>query len=40
MCLRIKVAQLNSLSIEKEITGIPGRPTGILQHLEVFYILI
>ena len=39
MCLRIKAAQLNSLSVGKEITGIPSRPTGILQHLEVFYIL-
>ena len=39
MCLRIKVAQLNSLSAGKEITGILGRPTGILQQLEVFYIL-
>ena len=39
LCLRIKVAQLNSLSVGKEITGIPSRPTGILQHLEVFYIL-
>ena len=39
MCLCIKVAQLNSLLFGKEITGIPGRPTGILQHLEVFYIL-
>ena len=40
MCLRIKVAQSNSLSVGKEIsTGIPSRPTGILQHLEVFYIL-
>ena len=29
MCLRIKVAQLNSLSVGKEITGIPSRPTGI-----------
>ena len=40
MCLRIKVAQLNSLSVGKEITGIPSRPTGILQHLEVFYIFV
>ena len=39
MCLRIKVAQLNSLSVGKEITVIPSRPTGILQHLEVFDIL-
>ena len=39
MCLCIKVAQLNSLSVGKETTGIPIRPTGILQHLEVFYIL-
>ena len=38
MCLRIKVAQLNSISVGKEITGVPSRPTGILQHLEVFYI--
>ena len=38
MCLRIKVAQLNSLSVGKEITGIPSRSTGILHHLEVFYI--
>ena len=29
MCLRIKVAQLNSLSVGKEITGIPSRPTRI-----------
>ena len=36
MFLRIKVAQLNSLSVGKEITGIPSRPTGILQHFEVF----
>ena len=40
MCLCIKVAQLNSLSVGKEITGISSRPTGILQHLEVFYILL
>ena len=39
MCLPIKVAQLNSLSVGKEITGIPSRPTGKLQHLDVFYIL-
>ena len=39
MCLRIKVTQLNILSVGQEITGIPSRPTGILQHLEVFYIL-
>ena len=31
--------QLNSISVGKEITGIASRPTGILQHLEVFYIL-
>ena len=28
MCLHIKVAQLNTLSVEKEITGIPSRPSG------------
>ena len=28
MCLHIKVAQLNNLSVGKEITGIPSRPTG------------
>ena len=28
MCLHIKVAQLNTLSVGTEITGIPGRPTG------------
>ena len=28
MCLRIKVAHLNTLSVGKEITGIPSRPTG------------
>ena len=39
MCMRIIVAELNSISVGKEITGIPSRPTGILQHLEVFYIL-
>ena len=27
MCLRIKVAQLNTLSVGKVITGIPNRPT-------------
>ena len=30
MCLCIKVAQLNTLSVGKEITGIPSRPTGYL----------
>ena len=39
MCLRIKVAQLNSLSVGKKITGIPSRSTGIMQYLEVVYIL-
>ena len=39
MCLHIKVAPLNSHSVRKEITGILSRATGILQHLEVFYIL-
>ena len=39
MSLRIKVAQLNSLSVGKEFTGILSRPTGILLQLEVFYIL-
>ena len=34
-----RCTQLNSISVGKEITGIPSRPTGILQHLEVFYIL-
>ena len=38
MCLRNKVAQLNNLSVGKEITGIPSRPSGRLQHLEVFCI--
>ena len=28
-CLRIKVAQLNTLSVGKEITGIPSRPTVV-----------
>ena len=28
MCLRIKVAQLNTLSVAKEMTCIPSRPTG------------
>ena len=28
MCLRIKVAQSNTLSVGKEITGILSRPTG------------
>ena len=27
-CLHIKVAQLNTLSVGTEITGIPSRPTG------------
>ena len=36
VCLRLKVAQLNSLSVRKEITGIPSRPTGILQHWKCF----
>ena len=36
MCLRIKVAQLNSLSVGKVVTGIPSRPTGILQHYVLF----
>ena len=27
MCLRIKVAQLNTLSVGKEITGMPSSPT-------------
>ena len=31
-----RCTQLNSISVGKEITGIPSRPTGILQHLEVF----
>ena len=28
MCLHIKVVQLNTLSVGKQITGIPSRPTG------------
>ena len=28
MCLHIKVAQFKTLSVGKEITGIPSRPTG------------
>ena len=35
-CLRIKVAQSNSLSAGKEITGMLSRPIGISQYLEVF----